>query len=1110
MKNQLQSHVIYMTKLFSYAFLIQCLTMSFLLAENGNAQNQSIDEVMIQIPLHEVSVEKVFSELEKSTGFNFVFLNREIKNLNKVTIGNKYQSLYDVLVTVAQQTQLEFKQVNKNIHVKKSNSNNPVKVIEIVDVTITGKVTDINGDPLPGATVTVAGSTMGTVTDIDGNYSIEAPEEGVLVFSFIGFELQRIAVGNNSTINVTLIEDAKSLEEFVVVGYGTQKKINLTGAVSTLDNKELLNRPVTQTSQALQGKMAGVTVTQNFGPPGSDAGTIRIRGIGTLGDNNPLVLIDGIQGSINDINPNDIESISVLKDAASASIYGSRAASGVILVTTKRGKKGEKLTVNYNAMSGFSSATRLPRPVDGHTYMEMMNEREFNQGRSPLFSDAYMDEYLENRGNEPFFDTNWFNESMLMNTPEQQHTLTVRGGSESISSMVSLGYLKQNALVEDSDFGRISLRMNNNFRITDRFSMTADVFLRKEETNLPNVGGGFDNVFRMMSEIPAIFPALWSDGVFGEGWNGANPLGFIKGGGRAESISSRVLMNIRAKYEFTDWLDFEFGYSPKFLTTNSKNTVKQYDFRRLDGSMGRWPLGFNSLSNSNNRSTENFYQGLLNFNKSFNRHSTSVLLGFEALDFRNDNFSASRQNFLLPQYEVLNAGDQNFMFNSGNAFEWALASYFSRFNYSFSDKYLFEANFRYDGSSRFASENRWGFFPSFSVGWRIIEEDFLKNINAVTDLKIRASWGELGNQNIGNYPYLGTVSLNQPYFFGKNVVQGAAQTILPNRNVTWETTRVLNFGLDFGFFENKLTGSFDVYKKNTIDILYTRDIPLVIGLGPSEQNIAEMENRGWDLQLTWRESRGDLRYSVDFVLSDVKNKVLNLNGLPQYGRNVVFENEEYQAFFGYENVGIYRSQEDLDRYPALNSSVGLGDLIFKDLNGDGIIDPINDRRIIGSNIPRYNFGTTINGEYKNFDLSIFMQGVGRKEVYFATPPNAAFGGTFFEHELDRFIPADPSTHQTANWPKVGGSNSNFETNSFFLYDAKYLRIKSIVFGYSLPNSVLERVSIGNLRVFASAENWFTFDNLLIKTIDPEAPNSSTGSNFYPNLRKVVMGLDIRF
>ena len=617
-----------------------------------------------------------------------------------------------------------------------------------------GVVTDgSTGEPMAGVNIQIEGTTTGVISDIDGKFVIEVEKtDAVLVFSFIGYVTQRINITGTSEINVALLPETMGLDEVVVVGYGTQRKINLTGAVSTIDAKELTSVPITQTSMALQGKMAGVTITQNFGAPGSDNGTIRIHGVGTLGQNDPLILVDGVEGTMNDINPNDIENISVLKDASSASIYGSRAANGVILISTKRGNKNQAISVTYNGMAGIQLPTDLPQLVDGETYMVLKNENERNSGRPNLYTDAYMATYKENAGKEPYFNTNWFDFAMKPNAIEQQHSLTISGGSDKITSLVSLSYLDQDALIDNAGLKRSSLRFNNTLQASNKLSFTLDGFLRKEDNLSPSQSIG--SLFQMMCEIPPLYPGIWEDGSYGEGWNGSNPLAFIQKGGSSTTTSSRIQLNIRAKYEIFKWLNLEAGYAPKYLGSNVKRSIKQYTYKKLDGSFGVKPDGLNSLSNTNAHSLENFYQVLLRYNKSFGKHSTSAMVGFESNDFRSENFSASRQNFLLPQYEVLDVGDANYKNNDGSASEWALASFFGRVNYSFADKYLFEANLRYDGSSRFAPENRWGWFPSLSAGWRIKQESFLKDIAFLSGLKLRVSWGQLGNQNIANYPYL--------------------------------------------------------------------------------------------------------------------------------------------------------------------------------------------------------------------------------------------------------------------------------------------------------------------------------------------------------------------
>jgi TonB-linked SusC/RagA family outer membrane protein len=988
-------------------------------------------------------------------------------------------------------------------------------------ITVTGMVTtEDNVTTLPGASVLVKGTTTGTTTDANGTFTIQVDNaDNILVISFICYEEQEITVGNRTQINVSLIPDLTTLNEVVVVGYGTQEKTNLTGAVSTFKTDELENRPITQTSQALQGKMAGVTVMQGFGLPGSDASNVRIRGVGTIYPTNdntkvePLVLIDGVQGNLNEINPRDIEQISVLKDAASSSIYGSRAANGVIVITTKRGKN-EPISILYSAQYGVQRPTYLPEPVDGITHITLKNEQDRNQGRAELFSPDVIQTYKDNVGTEPYFDTDWYGAAMKKQAMQYQHNVTVRGGTEKLSALVALSYLNQDGLIENARFDRKTLRFNTDYKATNKLSIALDGSLYLQDQRYPSRGDQL--IFEMMAEIPQIYPAVWGDGVWGEGWNGDNPLGYIYEGGATDRSVSRTILNLHADYQFTDWLSAEVRYSPKFLSTYGTSMVQKYSFRAADGSTGTRPNGNNSLNNLYNRTVENFFQGLLRFNKISDRHTISAIAGFEALDNKYVNFDASRQNFLLDDYQVLSGGDANFKDNNGGATEFALLSYLGRVNYSFNGKYLLEGNIRYDGSSRFAMANRWGFFPSFSAGWNISEENFMKAIETITALKLRASWGRLGNQNIGNYPYQGLISVNQPlktvpYFFGKSAVNAAAQTILPNSDVTWETTEDLNFGIDFGIFKNRLTGSFDIYKRNTYDILYTRDIPAVIGLRPSEQNIAEVENKGWDLQISWDDNIRGLDYGIDVVVSDVSNKVISLAGKPVYGRNAVLEGEEYQSYYGYETIGIYRSAEDVAAYPRLNAAVNIGDLIFKDQNNDGIIDPQSDRTVLGSSIPRWNYGFTLRLGYKNFDFNIFLQGVGKKNVYYNVY-DARYGGTYYAYQLNRLNPSDQSTWQTATRPRLMDAGSaNNQDNSFHLYNAAYLRCKSIVLGYNVPTALTERIRLAGLRVYVTAQNLFTVDNLDISTIDPEAPDTNQfGTSYYPNTKTFVAGLEVKF
>lgn len=1100
------------------------LTMLFLTAGFLNVYASGLSQ-KITFSDKNVSIETVFSSVKKQSGVVFLYTAPVLKAAKPVTISASDMPLKNFLDEIFKDQPLEYFMDGKTIlvsikpgglsslrHINTAGINN---TLSDTSITVRGRVIDPEGEPLVGANVSVKGATTGSRTDANGRYLINVPANGVLVFSYVDFLPKEIAIKDESELDVVLQAIETSMDQVIVVGYGIQKKVNVTGAVGTIDAKDIQNRPISQTSQALQGKVPGVTVTQNFGIPGNDGGAIKVRGIGTLGNSNPLVLIDGVEGDINLVNPQDIENISILKDAASSSIYGSRAANGVILVTTKRGLN-QPPTVSYNGLIGVQTPTNLPKVVDGHTYMSLKNENERNSGRANLFSEDDIQEYLLNRGTEPYFDTDWYKAAMKSYSLQQSNDISIQGGSEKISGIISFGNLRQDALIDNTKFNRQTFRFNTVFKATEKLSFNFNGSLYKHTQTEPSPGS--NTIFEMMTEIPPLYPALWSDGKYGEGWNGSNPLAQIRSGGSTKTNSSRIVIDIQGKYAFTDWLNLELRYAPKFLSTNASSMTKHYRYRRVDGSEDVFPRGRNSLTNSYNKTIENFYQGLLRANKKFGESDLSLLIGSEAIDNKYTFFDASRENFILDNFEVLNAGDEFYDRNSGTASEFSLLSYFSRINYSYQGKYLAEANLRYDGSSRFAKENRWGAFPSFSLGWRIDREDFMSEVGFFTNLKLRASWGRLGNQNIGNYPYQGIVAINQPlatvpYSFGGIAVPGGAQIYIPTTNISWETTQDMNVGLDFGFFRNKLTGSFDIYKRTTFDILYIREIPSLMGLEPSEQNVAKVQNTGWDLQLSWNDKINKFSYGADFVLSDVRNKVLDLNGKPQYGRNVIFEGEEYLAYYGYESLGIYRSEDDLKSYPSLFSNAKIGDLIYRDLNGDGKIDNVNDRKIIGSSIPRFNFGLSLNMSFKGFDLNVFLQGVGKKDLY-SNIFTSRFGGNYYNYQLGRLIPEDPSTWAAANWPRLqegDQGSANNQDNSFYLFNAAYIRCRNISLGYNIPTALTSKLNISAVRVFLAGRNVFTIDKLKKYSIDPESPDIYMyGTDFYPNTKVFSFGMYVKF
>jgi TonB-linked SusC/RagA family outer membrane protein len=973
-----------------------------------------------------------------------------------------------------------------------------------VELNITGTVVDESGTGLPGVTITLKGSVRGTISDENGFYRLNVPDENaVLVFSFVGYLPQEITVGNRTNIGVKLLTDTKSLAEVVVVGYGTQKKVNLTGAVSSVSAEEITRRPVGQTSAALQGLMPGVTVIQRSGRPGGDAGSIRIRGIGTLGNSDPLVLIDNIEGSMNSIDPNLIESISVLKDAASSSIYGSRAANGVILITTKRAK-GSRISVNYNNYIGWQTPTNLPKMANAIDHMLLTNEAYVNVGRSPLYSDDLIQKYRTvGASNQDLYpDTDWQKEVLTGSGLQQSHFLSVNGGSENIRFLTSLGYLDQKGVIENSGFKRFTLRNNMDIQFSKKFSARADVQLVAATTVEP--GRGSEEVFHWMNRIPANQIGINSNGTWGDGWNGDNPIAMSRDGGTKRNNSPYVFLNAALVYKPISWLTAEVAYSPKYALSIDKNFNKAIQAYKPDRTLSFLAPAKSTLTEANSRSMYTTLRGTLTFEKTYGDHGVKVLGGFSREDFRNDNTSAYREGFLLPDYQVLNAGAADIQRNTGGASEWALQSAFGRINYDYKQKYLLEANARYDGSSRFAKGRKYGFFPSVSAGWRISQEAFMQPLsNVINELKLRASWGQLGNQLIGNYPFMSSLQFGS-YALNKQIVNVVALNTLANADISWETTEMSDIGLDMTLF-SKLSITADYYSKRTKDILLLLNIPAIIGLGPPSQNAGVVDNKGWELGINYRGAAKSFRYDVGFNISDVKNTVVDMRGINQTNLTVNREGYSISSLYGLQAEGYFQTTDEVAAGAQQFGVIKPGDIKYKDQNGDGIINN-DDNVVFGSTIPRFTYGSTLNGYYKGFSLNIVLQGVGKADGYLYQQGIMPFflGGTVQEQHKDHWTPDNTN----AAFPRLAFSEANNEKNSsFWMRNASYLRLKNIQVSYTLPATLTQRAGIKNVRLFANGQNLLTWDKFW-NGYDVESP-VGTG-NSYPQVKMVSFGIDASF
>ncbi len=1112
MKNKLQRVFVMLTKFTLYGACIQMILYSFVFSEGITAQNiRNVKDVSLQMSIaHKIPLREALRLIERETSYKFSYDRREVDDRQTIQIGGN-KTLYDHLLNISEQTNLRFRQINNTITIKQKKVLEE-KSIEILiqTFTITGKVTTSEDhEGLPGVNVIVKGTAQGTVTDINGDYKIEVPSpESILVFSSVGFIRQEITVGNQANIDIIMTQDITSLNEIVVVGYGEQKKINLTGAVESVNSDEINWKPVGQTSMALQGVAPGVTVTQNSGQPGKDGGTIRIRGIGTLGTagQDPLVLIDGIEGKINTVDPNDIDNISILKDAASAAIYGSRAANGVIIITTKRAND-KKISIGYDGYIGWQAPTDMPKLVSGLDHMLLLNEANKNMGQTPTFQESYIEAYRQNAPSDLYPDTDWQGLTLTNNGLIQNHSLDISGGGNMMRMRGSFIHFEQNGLIPNTGYNRNSIRFNTDVTVSEKLKFKFDLRGSDELQYEPSVGAN-TIFYHMNGRVPANQEGLLSDGRYGQGWLGANPISYANASGKANNRMYTAILNLQGQWVPINGLKISLMYAPEFYSGYLKRFTHTINTYYGDGSLAYVNPNKSSLVQSSIRTKTNNIRALVNYDKSVNNNNFKILAGYEQIEYNYESFQGYRENFPLENYQLLSLGSEVNQQADGYETEYALRSFFGRFNYNFEEKYLFEANLRYDGSSRFTTGNKFGWFPSFSAGWRISEENFLKNARAIDNLKIRLSWGELGNQNIGNYPFASSVDLTKIYIFNETAVSGAALTQLGNEDISWETTEMFNVGMDLDFLQ-KFSTTADFYIKNTKDILLQLPIPLTVGLDEPYQNAGKVRNTGWDIEISHFNTIRDFKYDITLGLSDVKNEIIDLKGTGPYisTRTIRMEGQPIDAFYGYQTDGLFQTQGEVDDHATqFGGQVAPGDIKYVDQNGDGVITPDGDRVILGSSIPRYTYSLNISASFKGFDLKMFFQGVGKANGYRDGSGVWAFyvGATALTRHLDRWTPENPD----ASYPRLTFNYPNNEqVSDYWMLNAAYLRMKNLQFGYSLPTHLLDKISISQCRVYFSGQNLLTFDNFL-DGFDVEAPVGDSG--YYPMVKTFTFGINAKF
>lgn len=1011
-----------------------------------------------------------------------------------------------------------------NVSAADHNSSRPETILpQVGQGHITGVVLDVTGEPIIGATVKLKNENVGTVTDVDGNFSLKAKEGDVLEVSYIGYRTKDVTVGRAAAITIELEESMIEMNEVVVVGYGTQKKLNLTGAITTVGSEMLEKRPIISASAALQGVAPGVTVTTQSGSPGGDGGQIKIRGISSFGgsDTSPLILIDGIAGVMDNLDPNLIESITVLKDAASAAIYGSRAANGVILITTKRAGD-KKLTANYKGYIGWQEATNIPKVTDGSVYMRMFNEASINDGGTALYSDADMAEFKEKYAADPK-NYDWQDAILQGSGFTHNHFVSLTASTGNLTIMPSFSYSSQDGIIKNTGYERYVFRNNMDVELTKNLKMKLDMsFTNGDRTQIADEGTIWNYLGRMPTNIPIRRNGLWS-----EGWVNNNPVGFIEEGGNRKTNNIELIGNLSLSYTPVDWLNVTGVIAPRYRTRNGHAFTKSLMTYNDDGSQAGASNTYTSLSETAYRYFFQNYQFYATASKTWGDHSFKLMAGTSRETYDEKYLMGYRRDYAYTDYEVLAAGaDNETKDNNGRHDQWCLISAFGRVNYDYKSRYLLEANLRYDGSSRFVKKNRWAIFPSFSGGWRISEEAFMEDSRDVVDqLKLRASWGKLGNQNIPGsfYPFaeelsMGGISMND------NIYQLVTMNTMANPHLKWEESTMLDLGVDVNLF-GKLSITADWYRKITDGILLKLNTSQLTGLNSPYQNAAEVKNTGWDLGVNYFDKWGELDFGIGVNLSDVKNEITDMKGQVSGSLLRNQEGSAVNSIYGYISDGLYQSQEEIDAGPTQFGTLQPGDIRYKDIAGafdekgnpipDGKITE-EDKAIIGSTIPRYTYGINLNLGWRGFKLNAFFQGVGKVDGYlnshYVIPcVNSSAIKTW---QLDYWR----EDNRNPEFPRLSTTSTNNTQNSdYWMKSASYMRLKNLQVGYTLPSKILTKTGLKDVYIYANAQNLFTITDFW-NGYDPEIAYDSGatdgvsigGGAYYPQVKVFSVGIDIKF
>ncbi|RKU67988.1 SusC/RagA family TonB-linked outer membrane protein [Parabacteroides sp. AF17-3] len=1120
--------------------LLVCVFCTF--AENTHSQN-----ARVSINKKNVQLETVLNEIEHQTDYLFIY-NNQVNVNKKVSLKAKNQPVSKVLEELLADSGITYSVEGNHIVLgKQTMASAPQQ-----SSTIRGKVIDTNGDPVIGANIVEKGTTNGTTTDVEGNFSINAKSGSTLVITFIGYVREEVKANAGRRMEIILQEDSETLEEVVVVGYGTMKKADLTGSVATVGSEVIEDRPLTNLGAGLQGAIANLNITSSSGAPGTGS-SFNIRGTTNLSGGGPLVLVDGIEMDPNLINPQDVKDVTVLKDAASASIYGARAAFGVILITTKTGFVSQKPVVSLSANYSINVPTVHANYMNSMEYTQWMNDANTTSNGSNYFDDITM-EHVRNYYNDPVNNlpvfhhpddaaskyrycgnTDWYEALNKKSYPMQQYNISVQGGSETAKYMTSAGMFQQDGISKwtDEDYKRFNVLQHVNYKVNNwlQVGLRATLSMVKMNTGPQNKYGSNSLGATIPGDSRPLMPVYHPDGHFagycGDGYF-TNQAAWLSQGGSAEMRNNNMYATAFAKLNPFEGLEINFDYTYNYYNYSFKNHVREYIDYDADGNQGSiFPhTSPNQVSYNKRESQYDVFNAYATYKKKINKvHALEGMIGFNQENATYKGVGLSRNNLIANDIPFLNlaTGDRS---TSDYMNQWAIRGAFFRLFYAYDDKYLVQVNGRYDGSSRFPKDDRFAFFPTFSLGWRLSQEKFWKPIaHIVNDFKIRGSYGALGNQVLlqgGNdmyYPYISTYTTGEVgYLFSGEKQMGVYAPGLVSDQLTWETVKQWDLGFNFSMFDSKLTGEFDYYVRTTEDMLTkSKTLPSILGVSEPQMNAADLRTSGWEVALTWKSAlQNGFAYSATLSLSDYQAEITKYDNPTKNLSDNYYEGKKLGEIWGFVTDGLFQSDEEASSWNQ-SKIVGYtqyaGDIKFADLNGDGevtrgenTVNNSGDLKIIGNETPRYNFGIRGTAEYKGFDFTLFFQGTMKRDII----PSKTFYLSHYTSEWS--VPQKMNydywreDNRDAFFPRarMNGSAVN-ENQTRFMLNGAYIRCKQLALGYTIPKYITEKAKISKLRVYFNADNLFEFSGMP-DTFDPELATV----NAYPFIRSFSFGANLTF